>query len=636
MAYGQTGSGKTFTMCGSTQDYRYRGLIPRCISAIFQAAGARYEQAITVRVSYLEIYNEMMIDLLAATFAPDQATNLSIQEDTRGAVVVKGLMTKICSNEEEALSMFFEGETNRTIAEHSLNKSSSRSHTIFTIHVEMRSIVESTEKILLAKLNLVDLAGSERTKKTGSEGRSLVEATYINKSLSFLEQVVVALGEKQRDHIPYRQSKLTAILKDSIGGNCKTLLIANIYPEVAHLEETISTLKFATRMSRIINEVQVNVKLDPELLLRKYEKEIRDLKQELAMHDTLANRGRINYEQFSSEQQYEVQKTAQKFLDGEIEEIEFSSLREVKELFFAFKNLYRNIPKEMRNKNFVDDRAPLDKKNSSKLAGGIQTKNYDSGVGAEENKFGFGVGKAPKDARPTANIENIVNIPKDDQAGVLSEEKAPAGAKGKEEPRNDRGIREPMVEVDKNQLFLEFKGREGAEISDSITKNVYTLREKKEEAKAVSAEMATLKVEIERVKSDLSYKQEGKNQEEIQEGIIDEEEFHMIKELKELKKRYKGAADHVKEIKSAILMIDQNIRVLKSNLLNKFEEWFIRRYGRTLDETPNTLNPNQLMDPREDDDLHSEEADPEAVAYIKAKKKVNMLQKARKHEKTHK
>eukprot|EP00330_Aristerostoma_sp_ATCC50986_P005870 CAMPEP_0114580748 /NCGR_PEP_ID=MMETSP0125-20121206/4965_1 /TAXON_ID=485358 ORGANISM="Aristerostoma sp., Strain ATCC 50986" /NCGR_SAMPLE_ID=MMETSP0125 /ASSEMBLY_ACC=CAM_ASM_000245 /LENGTH=213 /DNA_ID=CAMNT_0001772483 /DNA_START=799 /DNA_END=1440 /DNA_ORIENTATION=+ len=213
------------------------------------------------------------------------------------------------------------------MAQHKLNANSSRSHAIFTIHLEMRSRVESTEKIVYSKINLVDLAGSERTKKTGSEGITMIEANYINKSLSFLEQVVVALSEKSRDHVPYRQSKLTYLLKDSIGGNSKTIMIANVWPEPSYLEETISTLKFASRMMKVSNEATVNIHLDPQVLLKKYEKEIKELKQELAMHDTLASRGRINYEPYTPDEQYRQQVLAQKFLDQEIEDIDIESLR---------------------------------------------------------------------------------------------------------------------------------------------------------------------------------------------------------------------------------------------------------------------------------------------------------------------
>ena len=129
----------------------------------------------------------MIYDLLAGSLAPDSNSNVVIQEDIRGGIVLKGAIMKTCSTEEEALSMLFEGETNRTIAEHKINKASSRSHCIFTIYLEMRSRVESSEKVINSKLNIVDLAGSERTKKTGSEGLTLLEASFINKSLSFLE-----------------------------------------------------------------------------------------------------------------------------------------------------------------------------------------------------------------------------------------------------------------------------------------------------------------------------------------------------------------------------------------------------------------------------------------------------------------
>lgn len=363
MAYGQTGAGKTFSMFGSPTDYKYRGIIPRVISLLFQEIQSRYDQSIVVRVSYLEIYNELMADLLALALNPETSSNLAIQEDDRGSVNVKGLLKRICNNEEEALSMLFEGETNRTISEHKLNKASTRSHCIFTIYLEMRSRVESSEKIIYSKLNLVDLAGSERTKKSGSEGQTLIEAQFINKSLSFLEQVVVALSEKQRDHIPYRQSKLTNLLKDSIGGNCKTILISNIWPEATHLEETISTLKFASRMMKVSNEASINVHLDPQVLLKKYEKEIKELKQELAMHDTLANRGRIPYEPYPPELQYQQQIIAKKFLEGEVDDIEFESLRQVKELFFQFKNIYRNLAKDIKVGNYVD----LEKKASKEF-----------------------------------------------------------------------------------------------------------------------------------------------------------------------------------------------------------------------------------------------------------------------------
>lgn len=129
-----------------------------------------------------------------------------------------------------------------------------------------------------SKLHLVDLAGNERIKKTHAEGLALKEAAYINRSLSFLEQVIVSTCDQKRDHVPYRQCKLTNLLKNSIGGNCKTILIANVWPEAKHVEETISSLRFATRMKQVQNTPTVNEAQDQHLLLKRYEKEIRELK----------------------------------------------------------------------------------------------------------------------------------------------------------------------------------------------------------------------------------------------------------------------------------------------------------------------------------------------------------------------
>jgi len=136
----------------------------------------------------------------------------------------------------------FQGETNRIIAQHALNKRSSRSHCVFTIYIESHSRVESNTKYVTSKLNFVDLAGSERLGKTLSVGETQVEAMYINKSLTFLEQAVIALADRRRDHVPFRQSKLTHVLKDSIGGKCNTLLMANIWGEAVHIEETVKNI----------------------------------------------------------------------------------------------------------------------------------------------------------------------------------------------------------------------------------------------------------------------------------------------------------------------------------------------------------------------------------------------------------
>jgi len=620
--YGQTGAGKTFTMSGSSLDYKYRGIMPRVISNLFQEIQSRYEQSITFRVSYLEIYNETMYDLLS----PDLSTNISINEDGKGGIFFKGLTQKICNNEEEALSSLFEGETNRTIAQHNMNAASSRSHAVFTIHLEIRSRVESTERVIYSKINLVDLAGSERTKKTGSEGQTLVEANFINKSLSFLEQVVIALGEKQRDHVPYRQSKLTNILKDSIGGNSKTVMVANIWPEPSNLEETISTLKFATRMTKVSNEATINVHLDPQVLLKKYEKEIKELKQELAMHDTLGNRGRINYEPYTPEQQYLQQQIAKKYLNGEIEDIDIESLRQVKELFIQFRNIYRNLLKDVKNNNYIEaadnpelaKAAELEKAKSGRKIGAV-------GVGAEENKQGFGLGKALKDAKPTANVDALI---RDDASEQDVQLESPKRNDFEQQPPSEQ-LAKKMEGIDRNQIFLDFKDKEGREYNENVLKNIAALKEKKQEIKDLSEQCQKTKDEMEMYKQLIQQKQETKNQDEIQQGIIDEEEYQYIKDLKELKRKFKSESEKIKELKSTILLINQNIQQSKSALLQRFEDFFQKRYLIPLHVSVEERTPKGS----EDIISQSDDVDNDALAYIRAKKKVDFIHKIKKQDK---
>jgi kinesin family protein 6/9 len=156
LCYGQTGAGKTFSMTGAQTDYKYRGIVPRLISSLYQEVNSRYEHQIKVSISYLELYNETLIDLLSDS----NDSQLNIQENDKGYVFVKGLTKRQADNEEEALQVLFEGENNKTVAEHRLNKNSSRAHSVFTVHLEMRSKVESSEKVVMSKINLVDLAGS--------------------------------------------------------------------------------------------------------------------------------------------------------------------------------------------------------------------------------------------------------------------------------------------------------------------------------------------------------------------------------------------------------------------------------------------------------------------------------------------
>uniref|UniRef100_A0A8C9N9P8 Kinesin-like protein n=1 Tax=Serinus canaria TaxID=9135 RepID=A0A8C9N9P8_SERCA len=283
-AYGQTGSGKTFTITGGAERYSDRGIIPRTLSYIFDQLQKDSSKVYTTHVSYLEIYNECGYDLLDPRHEASKMEDLpkvTIMEDSDQNIHLKNLSLQQATNEEEALNLLFLGDTNRMIAETPMNQASSRSHCIFTIHISSKEPGSAT--IRRSKLHLVDLAGSERVAKTGIGGHLLTEAKYINLSLHYLEQVIIALAEKNRSHIPYRNSMMTSVLRDSLGGNCMTTMIAMLAMDKRNIDESISTCRFAQRVALIKNEAVLNEEIDPRLMIIQLKKEIQDLKDELAL-----------------------------------------------------------------------------------------------------------------------------------------------------------------------------------------------------------------------------------------------------------------------------------------------------------------------------------------------------------------
>jgi kinesin family protein 6/9 len=511
LAYGQTGAGKTFTMTGASENYKHRGLIPRAISHLFRDIAERDQLAVTVRVSYLEIYNEQMVDLLSTLSDNSQGDNLTVVEEKNGATHVKGLTVKIANSEEEALNLLFEGETNRAIAEHQMNRNSSRSHCIFTIHVESRSRVESSEKVMTSKLNLVDLAGSERLSKTETKGITLKEAMYINRSLTYLEQVIIALADKKREHIPFRQSKMTHVLGDALGGNCNTLMIANIWGQKEHIEETISTLRFSTRMMCVAVSPEVNVHYDPLALIKKYEKEIKELKQELSMHDTLANRSHIQYEPYTEAQKSELTKVIRSYIENEAEEIEVVNIRQIKEIFSIFRLLYRNLQEDEKSSRKEPPVSDVKDATSIRKLNQNEVDRQDDGVGEVEGP-GFGVGVAPvgksgqkmslsvpKPAVKKKSVEeeesNDKEVP-EEHAIVIDQTNSSGGQLG-------RKAGAPMSRAEEFEVFKKGKG---SEMSRILAENKTTLKNKKKQAKELAEAVNQIKKQIDEIKESLGKK----------------------------------------------------------------------------------------------------------------------------------
>lgn len=286
-AYGQTGTGKTYTMSGDMTETMgllsdAAGIIPRALQALFNKLDADDCES-AVKCSFIELYNEELRDLIAV----EEGAKLKIFDDTsrkgHATTIVQGMEEKHIKTAGEGIKVLQDGSLKRQVAATKCNDLSSRSHTVFTVTAYVKRNNDDgagDDYVSAGKLNLVDLAGSENIQRSGAENKRAAEAGLINKSLLTLGRVINALVDRSQ-HIPYRESKLTRLLQDSLGGRTKTCIIATVSPAKSNLEETISTLDYAFRAKNIRNKPQVNPLLNKKKLLREFQTEIEKLKSEL-------------------------------------------------------------------------------------------------------------------------------------------------------------------------------------------------------------------------------------------------------------------------------------------------------------------------------------------------------------------
>ncbi|KAK7018005.1 Kinesin-related protein 11 [Halocaridina rubra] len=285
-AYGQTGTGKTYTMEGERtldsttwDDGPEAGIIPRCVNHLFDELRLQNIE-FTMRVSFLELYNEELFDLLSPS---NDMSKLRLYEDTtrKGSCIIHGLEEVLVRSKSNVYEILEKGSNKRQTAATLMNAHSSRSHTVFTITVHIRENVDDCDELLkIGKLHLVDLAGSENIGRSGAVDKRAREAGSINMSLLTLGRVITSLIEKA-PHVPYRESKLTRLLQDALGGRTKTSIIATISPSSVNMEETLSTLEYAHRAKNIQNRPEVNQKLNKKELIGEYSQEIERLRLDL-------------------------------------------------------------------------------------------------------------------------------------------------------------------------------------------------------------------------------------------------------------------------------------------------------------------------------------------------------------------
>lgn len=601
-------------------------MAPRALSHIFNEIGSRMEFEFKVTCTFVELYGEKIFDLLTDLARPNQTSEFTIAEDVGGrGVFVRGLNEVEARTENEALNLLFSGELARTTAQHKLNKKSNRSHSIFTVYLQQRHRSGVSEKVVHSKLHLVDLAGSERLKKThdttdGSASDEITrrESMVINQSLTYLEQCVVALARKGHSHVPYRQSRLTNMLKDVLGANCNTLMMACIWGEASHLEETISTLRLASRMMKVQNETTVVESVDSAALIKKQARLIRALKQELSMHDALVERTGVEYEPYTPEQQTGIRQMIEQYVDAkEVDEDEclrIDSFRTMLEVCSQFKRMVLNARAEAsaaREDAYLRAGEGGPRTAGSEYAAtpnfASESKYAEDGetgqggyVGEPEEDFarsgGFSLGVAPADSKPASVDRGRFGDAKAFSANVERKNDSNDGSPGKKSSTqgisfDSTGLGGDTMAVggsgNENQRLLEkyVQTGHGRDVYSRFSETRGVLKERKRIAKELintvndaKAEIDNLQVEIDRRKFSRIelLKSSGFKSSEM-EDIVDEEEFQLMKALKEAKRKYKNSYEQLQKVKSTVTDAQNTFDKAKSIFSSEFEEWNLMR-----------------------------------------------------------
>ncbi|NWT17469.1 KIF6 protein, partial [Vireo altiloquus] len=599
-AYGQTGSGKTFTITGGAERYSDRGIIPRTLSYIFDQLQKDSSKVYTTHVSYLEIYNECGYDLLDPRHEASKMEDLpkvTIMEDSDQNIHLKNLSLQQATNEEEALNLLFLGDTNRMIAETPMNQASSRSHCIFTIHISSKEPGSAT--IRHSKLHLVDLAGSERVAKTGIGGHLLTEAKYINLSLHYLEQVIIALAEKNRSHIPYRNSMMTSVLRDSLGGNCMTTMIATLAMDKRNIDESISTCRFAQRVALIKNEAVLNEEIDPTLMIVQLKKEIQDLKYELALVT-----GKQRTSELSQEELLQLDELIEAFLKDNDPDSSLDVGADMRKIKYCFAHMKQIMNRPMTSGEKLISQDMSEEKNSDKEAG-EELEKLKGLLQQRDNEINILVTMLKKEKKKARDALSQLNAAP--AGSTVLEQSLSMSLEESQSPSKRFSLKEAK-DFSSSVPRLSFLSRErGGKMSlgcqeafevfkrdhaDSITieDNKQLLKQRFDEAKCLGEKLNEVRNKINHLKGKIIQRQIQRAALAVSnpsEGLMsDPVEENLRMQIEEEKKSYKRIYSHFKGLKVEIEHLQLLMEKVKLKLQKDFEVWWSEEAKKLQQEKP--------------------------------------------------
>ncbi|XP_073725556.1 kinesin-like protein KIF6 isoform X1 [Misgurnus anguillicaudatus] len=511
-------------------------------------------------------------------------------EDSDQNIHLKNLSLQQAANEEDALDLLFLGDTNRIIAETPMNQASTRSHCIFTIHLCSKKPGSAT--VRCSKLHLVDLAGSERVGKTGVGGQILTEAKYINLSLHYLEQVIIALSEKNRSHIPYRNSMMTSVLRDSLGGNCMTTMIATVSVERMNIDESISTCRFAQRVALIKNDALLNEELDSALLIIHLKKEIQSLKEELALVS-----GEQRSDELTPEEIQNLEQSVKMFLEDPDSEATLNLGPDMRKIHFCFSLLKARLQDRPVAHNWAGDGSStplMDVSDGDNCKTHAECEKLKDMLIQRDNEISILVSMLKREKRKVQEVttelkqfhnQNLSHH----NSSWLSTTLQPDDSTKSDTPKDYTYVqhlinrkRVPEMSVGQLEAFEIFLRDHEDHLTIEDKKTI--LKERFAEAKSLGEHVNQIRRQVNELKLQLKMRRMQVAAQGLtgnqKESDSDQVEERILNQIEEEKKNYKITSGRLKGLKTEIDHLQMLLEKSKMKLQRDFEHWWTQEAMR--------------------------------------------------------